>query len=130
MLSPSGGTPANEDAARDAIGKLDLGKSVADAVTMLDELKKSSRGGKVGVVGFCWGGAFVNRLAVAAGDELDAGVAYYGPAPDPSEAARVQAPLLIHDAGLDDRVNAHISSLGSRRSGPHANRSISTSTKA
>ena len=106
FLSPSGGTPANEDAAREAIGKLDLGKSVTDAVAMLEELVKSSRRGKVGAVGFCWGGGFVNRLAVAAGDKLDAGVAYYGAAPDPSEAAKVQAPLQIHDAGLDDRVNA------------------------
>ena len=106
FLSPSGGTPANEDAAREAIGKLDLGKSVTDAVAMLEELAKSSRGGKVGAVGFCWGGGFVNRLAVAAGNKLDAGVAYYGPAPDPSEATKVQAPLEIHDAGLDDRVNA------------------------
>jgi carboxymethylenebutenolidase len=105
FLSPSGGTPADEDAARDAIGKLDLGKSVSDAVAMLDDLSKSSRGGKVGAVGFCWGGGFVNRLAVASGDSLDAGVAYYGPAPDPSEAARVEAPMLIHDAGLDERVN-------------------------
>jgi carboxymethylenebutenolidase len=106
MLSPSGGTPANEDAARDAIGKLDLAKSVADAVAMLGDLSKSSRGGKVGAVGFCWGGGFVNRLAIAAGDRLDAGVVYYGPAPDPSEAARVQAPMEFHNAGLDDRVNA------------------------
>lgn len=105
MLSPSGGTPANEDAARTAIGKLDLGKSVADAVALLDELSNSSRGGKVGAVGFCWGGGFINRLAVAAGAKLDAGVSYYGPAPDPSDASKVQAPLLIHDAGLDDRVN-------------------------
>ncbi len=106
MLSPSGGTPANEDAARDAIGKLDLAKSVNDAVAMLDELAKSSRGGKVGTVGFCWGGGFVNRLAIAAGDKLDAAVPYYGPAPDPSEASRVQAAMAIHDAGLDNRVNA------------------------
>ena len=106
MLSPSGGTPANEDAARDAIGKLDLGKSVSDAVAMLDELRKSSRGGKVGAAGFCWGGGFVNRLAVAAGDKLTAAVPYYGPAPDPSEAPKVQAAMLIQDAGLDDRVNA------------------------
>jgi len=106
MLSPSGGTPANEDAARDAIGKLDLGKSVADAVAIVTELKGSRRGGKVGVVGFCWGGAFVNRLAVASGKELAAAVAYYGPAPAPSEAPRVEVPLLIHDAGLDERVNA------------------------
>jgi carboxymethylenebutenolidase len=106
FLSLSGGTPANEDAAREAIGKLDLGKSTTDAVAMLEELSKSSRSGKVGAVGFCWGGAFVNRLAVAAGDKLDAGVVYYGPAPDPSEAAKVQAPLLIHHAGLDQRVAA------------------------
>jgi carboxymethylenebutenolidase len=104
FLSLSGGTPTNEDAARDAISKLDLSKSTADAVTMLGELAKSSRGGKVGAVGFCWGGGFVDRLAVAAGSTLDAGVSYYGPAPNPSEAAKVQAPLLIHHAGLDQRV--------------------------
>jgi carboxymethylenebutenolidase len=105
MLSPSGGTPANEDTARDMIGKLDLDKSVRDAVGFVRELRKSSRGGKVGAVGFCWGGGFVNRLAVAAGDALAAAVPYYGPAPDPSEAPKVEAAMLIHDAGLDDRVN-------------------------
>jgi carboxymethylenebutenolidase len=47
----------------------------------------------------------VNRLAVAAGGKLDAGVAYYGPAPEPSEASKVEASMLIHDAGLDERVN-------------------------
>ena len=104
FLSLQGGTPTDEDAAREAIGKLDLGKTVTDAVAILDELAKSSRGGKVGAVGFCWGGGFVNRLAVAAGDKLDAGVVYYGPAPDPAEAAKVQAPLLVHHAGLDARV--------------------------
>ena len=104
FLSLQGGTPTSEDAAREAIGKLDLGKTVSDAVAILGELAKSSRGGKVGAVGFCWGGGFVNRLAVAAGDTLDAGVVYYGPAPDPTEAAKVQAPLLIHHAGLDNRV--------------------------
>ncbi len=106
FLSPSGGTPTDEDAARDAIGKLELGKSVADAVAMLDELARASRSGKVGAVGFCWGGAFVNRLAVAAGDKLDAGIVYYGPAPDPSEAVRVRTPLMIHVPELDDRVKA------------------------
>jgi carboxymethylenebutenolidase len=106
FLSLSGGTPTNEDAAREAIGKLDLGKSVSDAVAILDQLAASSRAGKVGAVGFCWGGGFVNRLAVAAGRSLDAGVSYYGPAPDAAEAEKVSAPLLIHDAGLDDRVNA------------------------
>ena len=105
FLSPSGATPADENAARDAIGKLDLSQSISHAVRHLEVLKGSKGGnGKVGAVGFCWGGAFVNRLAVAAGDTLDAGVVYYGPAPDPSEAAKVQAPLLIHLAGLDERV--------------------------
>ena len=104
FLSLSGGTPVDENAARDAIGKVDLAKVTSDAVAMLDELAKSSRGGQVGAVGFCWGGAFVNRLAVAAGGRLDAGVSYYGPAPDPTEAAKVVTPLTIHLAGLDTRV--------------------------
>ena len=106
FLSPLGGTPADENQAREKIGKLDLTASTAHAVAMLDQLAKRPGGnGKVGVVGFCWGGAFVNRLAVAAGDKLGAGVSYYGVAPDPSEAARVSAPLVIHLAGLDERVN-------------------------
>lgn len=106
FLSPSGGTPANEDAAREAIGKLDLGKATAAGVAMLDALDDRRGGnGKVGVVGFCWGGAYVNRLAVAAGDKLDAGVVFYGTAPSPAEASRVRAPLMIHLAGLDQRVN-------------------------
>ncbi len=104
FLSLQGGTPTNEDQAREMIGKVDLGKTVTDAVAILGELAKSSRGGKVGAVGFCWGGGFVNRLAVAAGEQLDAGVVYYGPGPAPSEAAKVQAPLMIHHAGLDERI--------------------------
>ena len=107
FLSPSGGTPANEDTARDAIGKLDLGASTAGAVAMVGLLRGRKGGnGRVGMVGFCWGGAFVNRLAVAAGDQLAAGVVYYGTALDPSEATRVSAPLLIQLAGLDTRVAA------------------------
>lgn len=106
FLTPSGGTPANEDAARAAIGKLDLAASTAAGVAMVDALRmRKGSTGKVGVVGFCWGGAFVNRLAVAAGDKLSAGVVYYGTAPAPAEAVRVSSPLLIHLAGLDTRVN-------------------------
>ncbi|MCY7271136.1 MAG: dienelactone hydrolase family protein [Sphingomonas bacterium] len=106
FLSPLGGTPTDENQARDMIGKLDLTASTNHAVAMVDQLSRRPGGnGKVGVVGFCWGGAFVNRLAVAAGDKLDVGVSYYGVAPDPSEAARVSAPLVIQLAGLDERVN-------------------------
>ena len=106
LLSPAGGTPANEDSAREAIGKLDLAASTAAGVAMLDELAKTSRGGKVGAVGFCWGGAYIHRLAVASGGRLNAGVSYYGPAPDPAEATKVQAPLMVHVPELDDRVKA------------------------
>jgi carboxymethylenebutenolidase len=107
FLSDAGGTPTDENAARALIGKLDLAQSVADAAATVRWLKLHRYGtGKVGAVGFCWGGAMVNRLAVAAGDQLAAGVAYYGPAPDPAEAAKVKSPLLLHYAGIDDRVNA------------------------
>jgi carboxymethylenebutenolidase len=106
FLTPVGGTPTDENKAREQIGKLDLTASVASAVAALEGLRRlRHNNGKAGAIGFCWGGAFVNRLAVAAGDRLDAGVAYYGPAPDPSEAAKVKAPLMLHHAGLDERVN-------------------------
>jgi carboxymethylenebutenolidase len=106
FLSPFGGTPADADAAREAIGKLDLARSTADAVATLRLLRAlPSSNGKTGIVGFCWGGAMVNRVAVAAGDALDAGISFYGPAPDPSEAARVRPAMLIHLASLDERVN-------------------------
>jgi carboxymethylenebutenolidase len=106
FLSPVGGTPADEDSAREAIGKLDLGQAATDAVATLRLLKAlPGSNGKAGAVGFCWGGGMVNRIAVAAGDALDAGVPFYGPAPDPALAAQVQAPMLLHYAGLDERVN-------------------------
>jgi len=104
MLSLAGGTPANEDSARDAIGKLDVAAAVSAGAAMVADLAASTAGRKVGAVGFCWGGAFVNRLAVAAGDTLSAAVPFYGPAPDPAEAAKVKAPMQFHLAGLDRRV--------------------------
>lgn len=107
FLSSAGGTPADEDRAREMIGQLDMPQTVADGVATI-RMAGQAEGGprKVGVVGFCWGGAMVNRLAVASGDALDAGVSFYGPAPDPAEAARVHAALLVILAGLDARVNA------------------------
>ncbi|HYD13228.1 MAG TPA: dienelactone hydrolase family protein [Allosphingosinicella sp.] len=106
-LSPAGGTPAgDDDRARTMIGQLDMAETVADGVATIGWLG-TGRGTerKVGIVGFCWGGALVDRLAVASGETLSAAVSYYGPAPAPVEAARVRAPMLIHLAGLDNRVN-------------------------
>jgi carboxymethylenebutenolidase len=108
FLSTAGGTPDNdEDRARTMIGALDMAAIVADGAATVQWLASSAGGSrKVGAVGFCWGGGLVNRLAVASGPALKAAAPFYGPAPDPSEAARVQAAMLIILAGLDDRVNA------------------------
>ena len=106
FLSPAGGTPVDQDAAREAIGKLDLAQSVADAVASLRVLRSlPGANGRIGAVGFCWGGAMVNRIAAAAGDTLDAGVPFYGSGLDPALAPRVEAAMLLHFAGLDERVN-------------------------
>jgi carboxymethylenebutenolidase len=107
FLSPADGTPADQDAARTAIGKLDLGQSAADAVATLGILKGlPGANGRVAAIGFCWGGGMVNRIAVAAGPALHGGVPYYGPAPDPALAPRVEAAMLLHYAERDERVNA------------------------
>jgi len=108
FLTPLGGTPADEDVARDMIGKLDRAATVSDGVAILQWLASKAPGkGVPGAVGFCWGGGMVNALAVAAGPALRAGVAYYGAAPqDPAGASRVKAKLLLHYAGLDARINA------------------------
>lgn len=108
FLSPAGGTPSDEDKARDMIGTLDPGKVVADAVTAIAWLKaRPDSNGKVGIVGFCWGGGVVGRVA-AADPDLNAGVVFYGQAPDVATVASIKAPLLLHYAGLDDRINAGI----------------------
>jgi carboxymethylenebutenolidase len=106
-LSPAGGTPAgDEDRARAMIGQLDMAATAADGASTIAWLGREHRPSrKVGIVGFCWGGGLVDRLAIAAGATLSAAVSYYGPAPDPAEAPRVRAPMLFHLAGLDSRVN-------------------------
>lgn len=107
FLSSSGGTPADEDKAREMIGKVDYKQVIGQGVATIVRLKTlENTNGKAGTVGFCWGGAMVNQVALAAGKQLDAGVSYYGPAPAPDEAARIQSPLLLHYAGNDGRVNA------------------------
>ncbi len=108
LLSPLGGTPANEDTARDMIAKLDTKQTVQNLISTVGYLKKSpNANGKVGAVGFCWGGGMVNELAVNAPD-LNAAVAYYGKQPKAEEVKKIQAPLLLHYAGLDTRINEGI----------------------
>jgi carboxymethylenebutenolidase len=105
-LAPVGGYPGNDDDGREMQAKLDQGKLRQDIVNSAKYLKAHSlSNGKLGAVGFCWGGSVVGHLAVTLGDQLDAGVPFYGPAPAPEEAVKVKAPLLIQLASNDERVN-------------------------
>lgn len=108
FLSPLGGTPTDEDKAREMFGQLDSQKTIDNGVATVTFLKgHDAVNGKVGAVGFCWGGGLVNDLAVNAPD-LDAAVAYYGRQPHPEDVAKIHAPLLLHYAGQDERINAGI----------------------
>jgi carboxymethylenebutenolidase len=107
-LSPLGGTPADEDKARELIGTLDRAQTVARLAAAVPYLASHAESnGKVGAVGFCWGGGMVNRLA-AAGTSLAAAVAYYGQTLPAEEVPRVSAALLLHYAGKDERIDAGI----------------------
>ena len=108
FLSPVGGTPEDADKARDMIGTLQESDVTGWAQAAVAFLRgHANSNGKVGAVGFCWGGGVIGRLAVAE-PSLDAGVVYYGMQPPAADVARIQAPLLLHYAGLDERINAGI----------------------
>ena len=105
-LSTLGGYPGDEDSARTLFQKLDSEKSRADFLAAFEWLKASdTTTGRVGAVGFCWGGGMVNWLATRRSD-LGAGVPFYGSAPDPAEVAKIKAPLLVQSAEVDERINA------------------------
>jgi len=105
-LASLGGYPGDEDKARELFPKLDQTKTRNDFLVALGVLKKCPIGtGKVGAVGFCYGGGVVNFLATKSAD-LDAGVPFYGAQPAAEDVAKIKAPLLIHYAGVDDRINA------------------------
>jgi carboxymethylenebutenolidase len=107
FLSDQGGTPTDENKARDLIAKADMAAIAGEAVATIAYLRGlDASNGRVGIIGFCWGGGLVDRVAIDAGSVLSAAVSYYGPAPDPAEASKVAAPMLLHYAGLDKRVDA------------------------
>lgn len=107
-LSPFGGTPADEDQGRELIGQLDGAKNLRNYLAALAYLRqRPESNGRTGCVGFCWGGALANQLAVH-DPALNAAVAYYGTQPKAEDVPRIKAALMLHYGGLDERVNAGI----------------------
>ncbi|MFL5071316.1 MAG: dienelactone hydrolase family protein [Xanthobacteraceae bacterium] len=108
LLSLVGGTPENEDAARELHPKMNQDDAVTALVAAVSFLKSHPEStGKVGAVGFCFGGLMINRLA-ASSPELDAGVAYYGRQVPAAQVPNIKASLLLHYAENDDPVNSGI----------------------
>ena len=106
-MSVLGGTPKDEDKAMQEFTQLKADQAVAELVQAVAFLKsRPDVNGMIGTIGFCWGGGMVNRLAVAAGPDLKAGVAFYGTAPPLDQVSKIKAALLLNYAGLDNRVNA------------------------
>jgi carboxymethylenebutenolidase len=106
-LFPLGGYPGDEDKARALFQQLDQAKTREDFIAAFGWLKaRPETNGKVGAVGFCYGGGMVNFLATRLPD-LAAGVAFYGSAPDLEDVPRIKAPLVIQSAEVDERINAN-----------------------
>ena len=105
-LTPLGGYPGDEEAAVKLFGQLDAAKRTEDLVTAYSVLKaRPECAGKVGAVGFCFGGTTVNTFAVRIPD-LAAAVPFYGGQPNAADVPKIKAPLMLHYAGLDERINA------------------------
>jgi carboxymethylenebutenolidase len=108
FLSPQGGTPEDEDQARETIRQLDQQQTTENALATVEYLKNhEATTGQVGVIGFCWGGGLANQVAVSSPD-VAAVVPFYGRQPASEDVAKIQAPLLLHYAGNDERINAGI----------------------
>ncbi len=105
-LTPLGGYPGNDDEGRALQRQRDRDEMAEDFIAAVDFLENHPDStGKVGAVGFCFGGSMVMQLAIRV-PGLDAGVAFYGRHPDPRLASSIKAPLVFHHAELDERVNA------------------------
>ncbi len=107
-LAPIGGTPANEDEARQKFTTLKAEDNLQNFIKVFDYLpSRKDSNGKYGCVGFCWGGLMSNNLAVNV-PQLKAAVAFYGRQPKAEDVAKIKAALQLHYAGLDEGVNAGI----------------------
>ena len=105
-LTPVGGYPGNEEKAMQLFAGLDSKKRTEDLLAAVPFLKSRPEcNGRIGAVGFCYGGGIVNLMAVRFPD-LAAAVSFYGVQPSAADTAKIKAPLLIHYAGLDERIDA------------------------
>jgi carboxymethylenebutenolidase len=105
-LTPVGGYPGNDEEAAELFASLDSAKRTEDLLAAVPLLaSRPECNGNVGAVGFCFGGGIVNTMAVRVPD-LAAAVPFYGAQPSTADTAKIKAPLLIHYAGLDERINA------------------------
>jgi carboxymethylenebutenolidase len=110
-LSPVGGTPEDSDTARSLIRQLDGQSTVNNYIAAVKYLQYHAEStGKVGIIGFCWGGGVANHVAVKTPD-LTAAVPFYGRQPAPEDVAKIKASLLLHYAGNDERINKGIPSF-------------------
>ena len=106
-LSPVGGYPGNDDDGRALQRSLDPATLDQDMINSAGYLKSHAlSNGRLGATGFCWGGGMTNRLAVALGSDLDAGVPFYGAAAASEDVSKIEAALMIIYAGTDPRINA------------------------
>jgi carboxymethylenebutenolidase len=106
-LSPAGGYPGNDDDGRQLQASLDQGKLRTDLLNGARFVKAHKMStGKLGVTGFCYGGGVVNYLATAMGADMHAGAPYYGVAAPTADVPKIKAPLLVHYAENDERINA------------------------
>ncbi|UUO07846.1 dienelactone hydrolase family protein [Blastopirellula sp. J2-11] len=104
-LTPLGGYPGNDDDGRTMQAKRDREEMTSDFVAAAQWLDANPAStGKLGVVGFCFGGGMVYQLAIRIPDVVDAGVPFYGSQPDLADVPKIKAPLLIQNAGLDKRI--------------------------
>jgi carboxymethylenebutenolidase len=107
-LSPLGGTPKDSDKAKSLQRKLDKQSTVNNYIAAVKYLKTHPQStGKVGIIGFCWGGGVANQVAVKYPD-LSAAVPFYGSQPAPEDVSKIKASLLLHYAALDERINKGI----------------------
>ena len=108
FLTPAGGTPDLEADGPARTKSLDMAKTIGDGLAAVDSIRtRSDSNGKVGTIGFCWGGGLSNQIAVH-DPNLDAGIVFYGRSPKDEDAAKIKARLLLNYGSLDENITPSV----------------------